>query len=91
MAAKDNILRAVSTAFGISIAQATELINKEFSSGNSGESMSEKIFIELVSNRDFTDTLDVENGCMNNNNELLVQWSINLEKLFKRESTKWEK
>lgn len=91
MAAKDNVLRAVASNLGISTAQAEELIKKEFSSGASGNSLAEKIFIEFISNRDCTDTLDIEQDCINVNNQLLVQYSINLATLFERESTKWTK
>jgi hypothetical protein len=89
MATKDKIIELVVDNMGIGKAQAIELIQKQFLSNIKSKELAEKIFIEMIANRDSTDTLDIEQDCVNANNQLLVTYSYNLAALFEKESSKW--
>lgn len=88
---KNKIIDFAVDNFGISKLQAVELIQKQFSSDFTKSKLAEKIFIEMISNRDSTDDLDIDGECMNNNNQLLAKYSLNLASVFEKESAKWKK
>jgi hypothetical protein len=90
MTTKDKVIELVVANLGVSESQAAELIQKQFLSNIKSKELAEKIFVEMVANRDSNDTLDIEQDCLNANNTLLAKYSYNLASLFEKESSKWK-